>query len=153
MGDEKLEMEGEVHIAVQVNLLTITGGASIGIDKNDEKHINFTKITTYSDFILREQPTTIFDAIELFKGISSHLGTKEDNYAASVPLKMTLIPLKRFCPETNQLAEEIAAHIMKTAADIRVELMGLLKKIERMMESPVAAVNFLIKRLLLDFHA
>jgi hypothetical protein len=65
--DDKLEMHGEIEIEVQVKLLSIKGGASIDIDKNDEHHMNFTKISTYSDFILEEQPTSISDAIKLFK--------------------------------------------------------------------------------------
>jgi len=88
----------------------------------------------------------------LNQNISSYLGTKEDNYAGSIPMSMILIPLERFCPESDPLSQEINTHLMKIAADNRVQLLDYLKQIEKLVESQVALANNIVKRLLLDFR-
>ena len=51
----------------------------------------------FSDFIVDQQPISVEQAIAEYQKISSYLGSRDDNYTYSVPMKAVLIPISQVC--------------------------------------------------------
>ena len=43
---------------------------------------------------METQPTTVEEAVEIFKGISKNFGKKEDSFQFAVPVEVQLMPIK-----------------------------------------------------------
>merc|ERR1719317_269248 len=65
--DDRQEIHGSLEIEVKLALLTISGSASVDKVKFDDSKINDLTISTYTDFILEEQPTTLEETIKLYR--------------------------------------------------------------------------------------
>ena len=87
----KEEIDGELKIAVKVGLFEIKGEATVETKDNSEYHMNEIKVTSYTDFIIEKQPTTIPKTIEL-KKLRGML-VKEDSVAGGYDL-MDIVALK-----------------------------------------------------------
>jgi hypothetical protein len=121
----------------------------------------------YSDFLLEKQPLTFNDTLKIYQDISQNFGTKDSLYNQSVPMFVTLIPIKsvrndfemkipeskycfiQYCYEIESLAKEIGKDILKRATKVRVTLMKVLDKISKLLTSRTALSNFAVRELLL----
>ena len=56
--------------------------------------INLASRQVYSDFVIEKLPTTLKEAFETFKNISSNEGTLENSYKYASPMTLELTPLK-----------------------------------------------------------
>ena len=43
---------------------------------------------------METQPTTVEEAVEIFKGVSKNFGKKEDSFQYAVPVEVQLMPIK-----------------------------------------------------------
>jgi hypothetical protein len=70
-GDHSQKAHGELGFEIDFFFFSVSGKATLfNSNIKDESHMNNTKITTYTDFHLVEQPSTMEDVFKLFKGQS-----------------------------------------------------------------------------------
>merc|ERR1719244_2558569 len=147
-----MDVFGSLSIDIKLKVTEISGDAKVNYTTEDNESYDKLQIEMFSDFIVPVQPTTLEETIEIYKNVAENFGSKDQMYETSVPMSMELIPITAFCQDGG-LAAEISDSILTKATDIRLTLKEVLRKINRLLESTPARMNFLVRRLLLDFRS
>merc|ERR1719244_245012 len=146
-----MDVFGSLSIDIKLKVTEISGDAKVNYTTEDNESYDKLQIEMFSDFIVPVQPTTLEETIEIYKNVAENFGSKDQMYETSVPMSMELIPITAFCQDGG-LAAEISDSILTEATDIRLTLKEVLRKINRLLESTPAKMNFLVRSLLLDFR-
>jgi len=150
--EDKLDIQGQLEVTINLEFTKIHGSAKFSDTQNSSDFSESLKIQMFSDFIVENQPTTVNETIALYQSISSYLGSEENMYNESVPMKMVLVPIKQFCPEINTTQEEVDQYAFDEAISIYDTLTESSDKVSILLGSYAAQYNLNIKDLLLDFQ-
>ncbi|XP_034052949.1 stonustoxin subunit alpha-like [Gymnodraco acuticeps] len=138
---EKLEasevkkIEGSMEAVIKkIPTLNIEG--SVGIELTDEEKALTEKLSCkfYGDFILESNPATFQDAMKTYVELPHLLGTKGEK---AVPVKVWLMPLKRFEPAASGVRTDIGIELVRKAQKALEELRGTNMRCNDSLEDKV----------------
>jgi len=149
--EDKIDVQGSLDLTINLEITKAKGNANLNFTQNNEDFKENIRIKTYSDFILERQPIILNETIALFKNISTHLGSKENMFNQSVPMKMTLLPISQLCPSSGAV-DKVDEYIFKEATSIYNSLLQTTDDITNLLTTYAAVYNFQLRELLLDFR-
>merc|ERR1719430_430066 len=151
--EDILYVYGKLSVTVKLAIMKITGEGEVTYNKTSSNNDTYIKIKMFSDFIVEQQPISVEQAIGENQKISSYLGSRDDNYNYSVPMKAVLIPISQYCPEAQtSLEENIGESLIEEAVMKYTMLQDTDKTLERLLKTYAATYNLHIRVLLKAFQ-
>ncbi|XP_070783219.1 neoverrucotoxin subunit alpha-like [Enoplosus armatus] len=106
--DSNLEdIEGKMEVAIRkIPTISIEGSGSIKLTEEEKSLVSNLSCKFHGDFLLESLPTTFADAVKTYHKLPELLGEEGIN---AVPMKVWLVPLKKFHSQAELLVREISA--------------------------------------------
>uniref|UniRef100_A0A669F5W4 Uncharacterized protein n=1 Tax=Oreochromis niloticus TaxID=8128 RepID=A0A669F5W4_ORENI len=126
-------IEGSMQAVIEKIL---KGKGKVDIKLSHEEKAVTDKFTCkfYGDFILESNPGTFEDAVKTYIQLPKLLGENSKN---CVPLKVTLMPLKKLHPEAAAMKKEICARLVRKVEDALQDLDNMEIRCNDLLEDRV----------------
>ncbi|KAL1276434.1 hypothetical protein QQF64_036057 [Cirrhinus molitorella] len=107
--EDKQEIEGKLKVMVEnIPKVSIKGDGSVNITDSEKNMAEKITCTFYGDVLLKQNPTTYLDALNLYKQLPSLL----NNTQSQVPIKVWLHPLHQLDNRAAQMKREISTSLI-----------------------------------------
>ncbi|XP_038591153.1 neoverrucotoxin subunit beta-like [Micropterus salmoides] len=108
------DFQGSMEAVIQkIPKCNVDGKVELKLSKEKKDLIEKFSCKFYGDFILESNPATFEDAVKTYIQLPKLLGEKGEN---GVPLKVWLMPLKKFYSEAAELVREISVGLVSKIA-------------------------------------
>lgn len=106
------QMEAVIHLIPSFN---IDGKVDIKLSEEQKRLADTFSCTFYGDLLLKSNPTSFSDAMNIYAELPSLLGK---NYENVVPLQVWLMPLKNFDSQAAEVKNSISVGVVRRAEEI-----------------------------------
>ena len=148
--------EGEDRSAIEAGLSTsimiipgisIGGGIDVQFNETIINILNSTKIQVFGDISPeggQQLPTTFNETVDFFQMLPSFSGSEEDGWAGTTIVDVIMTPIKEYCPDSDNIVEDIAEELMENLNvifdeldQLEVQNDGLLAKKPAVLYQPI----------------
>ena len=107
-------VQGKMEVLVKAlpGISEIKGSADLAISDRDKQEVEKFQCKFYGDFILKNNPSSFQDAVQVYKELPTYFGKQGE---CTVPKKVWLYPLCKLDSRAAQMVREISTNLVKQA--------------------------------------
>ncbi|XP_036376527.1 stonustoxin subunit alpha-like [Megalops cyprinoides] len=119
--EEKQEIQAQLNVMIKkIPKMEISGEGKVSLADEEKKKVEGFSCTFYGDFMLKYNPSTYEEAVQVYKELPKLVGEKGGN---AVPVKVHLYPLTNLNPKAAKLVREIRVTLVSDAENVLQELL------------------------------
>nr|A0ZSK3.1 RecName: Full=Neoverrucotoxin subunit alpha; Short=NeoVTX subunit alpha [Synanceia verrucosa]BAF41221.1 neoverrucotoxin a-subunit [Synanceia verrucosa] len=144
------DIQGKMEAVIKkIPTISIEGSASVQLTDEEKSLASNLSCKFHGDFLLESLPTTFEDAVTTYQTLPTLLG--EDG-ASAVPMKVWLVPLKKFFSKAKLLTQEITVSKVRRIHTTLEELYKLKRRANEAMDDKLVQQIPLIHDKISNFH-
>ncbi|XP_053532900.1 uncharacterized protein LOC108259935 isoform X2 [Ictalurus punctatus] len=125
LSEDKMNVQGELQIALDKLKNICSGGAQVGLDMNENEKATVKKFscTFYGDFMLPSNPSTFEDAVKVYTDLPKMLGQNGEH---AVPVKVWLFPLVKLNSRAAKLQRNVSCDLIRAVESV-IEALNIME--------------------------